>query len=303
MKKIALFLSLVLFLFGCTFPKFIPGETSDEEPLEGPSDQLELNQSPDDLLENIHLEEISEIEGVSASEKESTDQENSSEILPEDPIAEIDLSLLDESENLLPPSEHIALDVNPPFEQLQPGAEDETEASFEEIPPEGAPAPETEGTLTGEIEIFEDYQCPYCKQFEKEALIPLRNKHLGVSIVFRHFPLSSIHPNAYESAKFSVCAENQGKFVEVSDALFLASDLSTENLWTLAGNLQLDTELLTTCLDSSDTVNRIEADRTRGQSLGVTGTPTFFINGNKFKGAYPLENVEMELRKFQKNKK
>ena len=168
----------------------------------------------------------------------------------------------------------------------------ETASSAPETPK--APAEKIE-KLEGTIEVFADFECPYCRRFEQEGILPLRTRHPEVQIIFRHFPLS-IHANALPAAKYAVCAEAQGKFTAMNDALFATADLSAKNLSAIAKSLGLENAELTKCLSDPQTESRITADKARGQSLGVEGTPTFFINGTKYEGSYPVENLEKLLR-------
>ncbi len=149
--------------------------------------------------------------------------------------------------------------------------------------------------LSGTVEVFQDYECPYCKRLAAEGLDPLRKRHPEVSILVRQFPLS-IHPHALLAAKYAVCAASQGEFAKIDAALLTASDLTETNLKKIAKIIGLDEKKLLSCVSEKSTQALVEADISRGRSLGVVGTPTFFINGEKYEGAYPVENIERALR-------
>jgi len=137
---------------------------------------------------------------------------------------------------------------------------------------------------------FSDFQCPFCQRFNDQTLGPLRDKYGDkIKIYFRHFPLESIHPQARNGSQAALCANEQGKFWEMHDELFLTQDLiSVDNSKTLAKKLGLDAEKFAKCLDSNQFDSVINTDLQDGSSYGVSGTPTFFINGWRLVGAQPL---------------
>lgn len=137
---------------------------------------------------------------------------------------------------------------------------------------------------------FSDFQCPFCKRFKDDTLAALRSKYGDkIKIYFRHFPLESIHPEARHGSEAALCANEQGKFWEMHDQLFLTQDvISSDNSKSLAAKLGLNTEQFTSCLDSAKYDSVIDADLKDGAAYGVSGTPTFFINGWRLVGAQPL---------------
>jgi len=107
--------------------------------------------------------------------------------------------------------------------------------------------------------------------------------------VFRDFPLA-FHNNAQISAEAANCAADQGKFWEYHDKLFEnQTALDKDNLVKYADELALDNSAFTTCLDSGKNTERVKQDMLEGQSVGVTGTPAFFVNGRFLNGAVPYE--------------
>jgi len=134
---------------------------------------------------------------------------------------------------------------------------------------------------------FSDYQCPYCHQVEptvKEVLTKYGDK---VSLSYRDYPLTAIHPQAMIAAQASRCAEEQGKFWEYHDQLFNASKLEKDDLIEYARNLKLDDKQFDSCLAGEKYKTEIEKDLEEGRKAGVTGTPGFFINGVEVSGAKP----------------
>ncbi|MBT8462850.1 MAG: thioredoxin domain-containing protein, partial [Gemmatimonadetes bacterium] len=113
-----------------------------------------------------------------------------------------------------------------------------------------------------------------------------------VRIVYRQFPLNGIHPNAQLAAEASLCADAQGKFWEMHDAIFeVRGKASADELKTIAAELGLDTGVFDGCLDSREFQSRVAEDLEAGRQAGVTGTPALFINGRFLSGAQPFSVV------------
>lgn len=151
---------------------------------------------------------------------------------------------------------------------------------------------------------FSEYQCPFGGRFFKESLPQIEENYIKtgkVKHVFRDFPLS-FHQYAQKAAEASECADEQGKFWEYHNKLFENQDaLDTNNLKQYAKNLDLDTAKFNDCLDSGKMASEVQKDFNDGSQYGVSGTPTFFINGIKLVGAQPYsafeQLVEQELNK------
>jgi len=141
---------------------------------------------------------------------------------------------------------------------------------------------------------FSDFQCPYCQRFRDDTFDALFEKYGDdIRFVYRDFPLSSLHPQAQKAAEAAECANDQGKFWEMHDLLYENQALLAEDLYLdLAEELKLDTEQFADCLDSDKYADEVTADQQDGASYGVSGTPTFFINGWKLVGAQPLTAFE-----------
>ncbi len=144
---------------------------------------------------------------------------------------------------------------------------------------------------------FADFTCPFSKQefpVVRELLAKYPNK---INFVYRYFPLGDVnHAGGKEAAISAVCANSQGKFWPFHDKLFQnQKNFTKADLLALAGQSGLDMELLGPCLESAAVKSKVEKDWADGAALGVGGTPTFFINGEKVEGAIPLEAWENAL--------
>lgn len=139
---------------------------------------------------------------------------------------------------------------------------------------------------------FADFECPYCAQ-AFPTIRELQTEYQGkIHYIWRDFPLSSIHPNAQKAAEAGECAQDQGKFWELHDKMFINQDsLSVISLKQYARQLGMNGALFDECLDSGRYEHEVQADLADGVSLGVRGTPTFFINGNLVSGVIPKEDL------------
>jgi protein-disulfide isomerase len=139
---------------------------------------------------------------------------------------------------------------------------------------------------------FSDFQCPYCQR----AMPTLRRiqQTYGdrVRVVWKDFPLTRIHPQAAKAAEAARCAEEQGKFWPYHDRLFANQDaLMVDDLKKHAQDVALDTARFNSCLDSAKYATRVREGLDAGTVLGVSSTPTLFVNGRVMPGAYPYEEL------------
>ena len=141
---------------------------------------------------------------------------------------------------------------------------------------------------------FTDYQCPFCARHFRETQPSILSEYEGsIRYVIFNFPLSSIHPFARKAAEAAECAYDQGEFWEYHDTLFQNQQaLDTDSLKQHASSLGLDTDAFDACLNSGEKAQRVFDDVQTGQGLGVTGTPTFFVNGKQLTGAHPFSNFK-----------
>jgi len=171
------------------------------------------------------------------------------------------------------------------------------------IPVAGSPAT---GPADAAITIveFSDFQCPYCIQAvpELEALLKVYPKQ--VKLIFKQFPLE-IHSDAYRAATAALAAQKQGKFWEMHYALFgHHQDLSLNAILKITRDLKLDEARLKTDMDSKEIREIVGQDLQDGNKAGVEGTPTIFINGQRYNGRIELANlrpvIDGELKKTEK---
>ncbi len=118
-------------------------------------------------------------------------------------------------------------------------------------------------------------------------------KETDVRWVYRHYPLAAIHPLATKAAEASECAGAQNGFWPYSDALFETRGKITDAVLTdIARALELDLDTFETCLRSGKFRARVLAQREEGASKKILGTPTFFVNGKRYGGALPYEDLK-----------
>jgi len=148
------------------------------------------------------------------------------------------------------------------------------------------------GPASAPVEIveFSDFQCPYCSRVNP-TLDRLRQTFGDdIKIVFRDFPLTSIHPQAFKAAEAGQCAREQGKFWEYHDRMFANQQaLQPEFLKKYAADAGLAAAAFNTCLDSARHAERVKSQIGEGTGLGVSSTPSVFINGRMLSGAQSYE--------------
>ena len=135
---------------------------------------------------------------------------------------------------------------------------------------------------------FADFECHFCAKAHETVMSVLKAYGEKVRLVFRHYPLS-FHPRAPKAAEATACADEQGKFWELHDALFESQELDDDSLKMQAKRAGVDSTQFASCLDSGRTAALVKKDMAAGQLVGVSGTPAFFINGFMLSGAQPEE--------------
>lgn len=148
---------------------------------------------------------------------------------------------------------------------------------------------------------FSDYQCPYCQRWHDQVWSKLIETFPGqIRLVYRDFPLYSIHAEAGPAAAAANCAGDQDAYWQFHNLLFGGGlELGRETYLKYAADLGLNSDTFTTCLDDNRYEVEVTADYEYALGLGIQSTPTFFINGIALVGAQPFEVfqevIEMEL--------
>jgi protein-disulfide isomerase len=151
---------------------------------------------------------------------------------------------------------------------------------------------------------FTDFQCPFCQRHFAQTLPTLVEKYVEtgmVQYVFKDFPLTQIHPQAFTAAEAARCAWDQEAYMEMHDMLF-----NTQAQWngrddaaaifvTYAEQLGLDAAVFSECLTTHQHQEAVNTDLQYGINLGVRGTPSFTINGSFFSGAQSLDYFEQVI--------
>jgi protein-disulfide isomerase len=140
---------------------------------------------------------------------------------------------------------------------------------------------------------FSAYACPYCGRHFTETFQPLlENYGQYIRYVYRDFPVIN-QDVSFPTSFAAECADDQGKFWEFHDAMFRNQELLGRDLYLrVATEEGLDIEQFTQCIDSEQHENEVMDDYYAGDSLNITGTPSFYINGEIISGALPYDRFE-----------
>jgi protein-disulfide isomerase len=147
----------------------------------------------------------------------------------------------------------------------------------------------TYGSGKMQVEIFADFQCPACIA-ANESIMPIFEEYAAsgkLTITFRQFPLTSIHKNAKSDAIAALCSAEGGKYMEYKKALYALEKSKASKTVTdtervaLAKWIGLDEAKFATCLGARAFEKQVESDMALGESRGVNGTPTIFLDGIK----------------------
>lgn len=146
---------------------------------------------------------------------------------------------------------------------------------------------------------FSDFQCPYCYRFFTEVFPLIEENYIKtgkVKFVYRDFPLSK-HPQAGLTAEAAQCAHDQGKFSEMHDLIFqnqmewAGNPEAAKLMNTYAESISLNMTQFYDCMKTHKYAQETRKDLIDGATMGVTGTPTFFVNGKYLVGVLPYEEV------------
>jgi len=158
---------------------------------------------------------------------------------------------------------------------------------------------QVQGNPSATIELVEygDYQCPHCGR--AYPIMQQIQEAMGdqLKFVFRNFPLTNIHPDAMNAAVAAEAAGIQGKFWEMHDLIFEHQNRLLENhLLSYAEGLGLNVEQFKNDMLSEPVLSKVEDDFESGMRSGVNGTPSFFINGEKYSNSWDYEPLLAHLK-------
>ena len=155
----------------------------------------------------------------------------------------------------------------------------------------------TFGPAVAKVTIVEwsDFQCPFCAR-AAPLVEQIRQAYpKDVRFVFLHYPLP-MHPDAPTAARAGVAAQAQGKFWPMHDWMYAHQrELDSASLEKAAGSLGLDVAKFKAAMGSPATEARVKADMQAAQAIGVSATPTFFVNGREHVGGMPFEQLKTEI--------
>ena len=145
---------------------------------------------------------------------------------------------------------------------------------------------------TVKVVTYADLLCPYCQRL-RQVLLRLREA-LGARLiyVFRHFPNEKVHPGSVRVARAVEAAANQGRFWEMHDWIYdRKTPITEESMRGFASSMGLDVARFVADLDSAETQRRVDEDLADGRRNGVTGTPTLFVDGVRYDGAWDFYSL------------
>jgi protein-disulfide isomerase len=155
------------------------------------------------------------------------------------------------------------------------------------IPVAGAPETGPPNAPVTLVE-FSDFQCPYCAAAVPQIEAVLKAYPTQVKLIFKQFPLEQ-HPQADLAATAALAAQKQGKFWQMHDAMYASQDnLSRASILAMAAHIGLNVKQMEEDMDSTAVRETVVRDVQDGAKAGVEGTPTLFINGQKYNGAINL---------------
>jgi protein-disulfide isomerase len=159
----------------------------------------------------------------------------------------------------------------------------------------GAPVLGPENARVTLVE-YSDFQCPYCSQVVPKVKQVLNAYPKDVRLIFKQFPLED-HSQAEFGAEAALAAQAQGKFWQMHDLLYAGfPHLDRQRVFGYAQKIGLDMKRFTADVDSHKYLARIRAEKAQGEEDGVEGTPTFFIDGKKYNGAFDLASLTPIIR-------
>ena len=157
------------------------------------------------------------------------------------------------------------------------------------------------GSTAAKVTIveFADFGCPYSRQSSQVVRAAAAKYGDQVRFVYRDYPINELHPTAERAAEAGECAQDQGKFWEYHDKLYLnQTDLRDETFVRFAEELNMDVPAFERCLESGVYEDEVALDYVAGLDAGVRGTPTFFLNGNRVPGSIPADVLDSLIQRL-----
>jgi protein-disulfide isomerase len=152
---------------------------------------------------------------------------------------------------------------------------------------------------------YADFQCPFCGRHFTETEKPLRDLYVKtgkVKMVSRNFAF--LGPESFAAAEAAECAKDQSQFWAYRDALYEAEvkdgkehngNLNRDLFMQIATDLKMDTKTFGSCYDSKKYADQVKKESDEARQFGVQSTPTFFINGQKIEGAFPVDDFKKAI--------
>ncbi len=145
--------------------------------------------------------------------------------------------------------------------------------------------------------VFCDFQCPFCAGMAPSLERLTTDYPSAVRVVYRNFPVKRIHPDAVRAAEAAACAQEQGRFWDMYHSMLAnPGELSESGILRQAGDLGLDTRAFDRCLFTGRHEDDVRRDQADARALGVTGTPTLFVNGAFREGALSYDQLAALVR-------
>jgi len=151
---------------------------------------------------------------------------------------------------------------------------------------------------------FSDFQCPACGAAFPATKTVFEKYKDRIRFVYRHFPLTGLHPFAVSAAEASECAADQQKFWEMHDSLFQQQsswtatqslDEAKQNIRSIAQQLGLNMDSFDACVSGRKKLSKVQEDMDAAVRFGVNSTPSFFINGKLVRGGMTVEAFSQEI--------
>jgi protein-disulfide isomerase len=198
----------------------------------------------------------------------------------------------------------VILDAVRSYQQSQEKSQQQAQQSFvrelQQNPQAVIGQSPTKGAKQGKVVLveFSDFQCPYCSAASATLRQFMAKRQDQVTLVYKHLPLTSIHPQALPAAKAAWAAGQQGKFWEFHDALFSQQKQLSDGFYQdTAKKLGLDLAKFDRDRASQAAEAAIQQDVQVAEKLGINGTPFFVMNGVTLSGAVELSELEAALSK------